>query len=187
MTGRFDKLGIGTCYNVRPLTGRKDVEVGNIFSPVPVVCSRTNDPNMTIAELGNEMRKDFVEGGKRRDWLTGLKTCWAEYDPREVKGLVPLLSSAGVFKIDDPFVDFWGQQAMRSQKIGTLLLITDSFAMPSGMEVYTRIQYPPTTVSKEDAEMCFKMIMHVLLNMPATTTLRDAVDELRKFRRKEKP
>jgi hypothetical protein len=185
VTDRYDKLGIGTCYNVRPMTGRKDVLVGNMWAPMPIVCSRTNDPNMTIAELGTEMRKDLVGAAKRKDWLTSLKSSWSEYDSRRFKGLAPIVSSAGVWTVGDYVVDFWGQQAMKNINVGTILVIAQSIAGPNGMEIYTRLQYSPSTISKEDAELCFKMIMHVLLHVPSTTTLREAVDELRKLRQKK--
>jgi hypothetical protein len=168
---------------VRPLTGRKDVEVGNIFSAFPVVPARSGDENMTIAELGTQMRNAFKAGGKRRDWLTALKTCWSEYDPRTTRGLTPLLSSAGAFKLKDPVVDFWGQQAMKDKLIGTLLLICQSIILPDGVKAYMRLQYPPTRLSAKDANLFFQLIMHTIQKIPVTATLREAVDELRRFRR----
>jgi hypothetical protein len=92
------------------------------------------------------------------------------------------LSSTGGFPVEDPVVDFWAEQSMKSKLIGAFLIICHSIVFPDGAKPYIRIQYPPNAISQKDATATFRMILHCLQKIPATATLREAVADLRKFR-----
>jgi hypothetical protein len=179
----FDKIGCATCMNLRPLVPWK--EVGNIYTAIPVVCRRTNDDSMTLEDLGKEMRKDFKLKLKNRDYVTSLKTIYREFAAGPNRRLITQLSSAGVFKLEDPVVDFWGGQSSTAKaNKANIVLINQSVKSKEGTTVFTRVQYSPAVLSEKDAVKFMKSVNYVLTNIPQQTKLRDAVDELKRFQRR---
>jgi hypothetical protein len=180
----LEKIGCAMCYNLRPLVPWKTV--GNIYTAVPVLCQRTNDDTITIEQLADAMRNDFKDRVKNRDYILSLKMLYREYAAGSSRRLIAQLSSVGVISLEEPIVDFWGGQSStaRANK-SNIVLINQSVRNKDGLIIYNRIQYSPAVLSKKDATRYLKSVNYVLTNIPQQTRLRDAIDELKKFQRKE--
>jgi hypothetical protein len=180
----YEKIGCGMCVNLRPLVPWK--EVGNIYTAIPVVCNRTNDDSMTLAELSEEMRKDFKARVKAKEYIISLKTVYGEFAPGPTRRLTTQLSSVGVIKLDDPVVGFWGGQSSESKgNKANLVLQNMSIKARGEVTIYNRMQYSPAVINVKDATKYLRSVNYVLTNIPQTASLREAVDELKKFQRKE--
>jgi hypothetical protein len=103
------------------------------------------------------------------------------------RSLTTQLSSVGVIKLDDPVVGFWGGQSSESKgNKANLVLQNMSVKTKDDVTIYHRMQYSPAVINVKDATRYLRSVNYVLTNIPQTTTLREAVDELKKFQRREK-
>jgi hypothetical protein len=178
------KIGCATCYDLRPYVPWK--AVGNIYAALPVVCGRVGDDTMTLEEVGQEMRKDFRMKVKNKDYILPLKTLYAEYAPGPNRRLTPQYSSMGIIRLEDPVIDLLGggMSSAKGNK-GTIIVLNQTLKTKEGLTVSNRLQYSPAVLNKKDATRLLRSIGYVLRSIPQQTRLREAIDELKKFQRKE--
>jgi hypothetical protein len=186
VNGSYDKLGCTTCVDVRPYCDCAHSPVGNRFVSIAVLSDRTNDDTITVSDLGRRLRKDFSEKIRTRYFAATLKGSADHFVMTSDRTAFTDLSSVGVFKLPELVADLWIQQTMLSNASeGMLPFICYSVAGKERTKVGTRLHYSPTAVNARDANRIFKSVMHSLETIPASATLREAVDELRRFQRRE--
>jgi hypothetical protein len=127
------------------------------------------------------MQSDFRLRTKNKDYVTLLKTIYQEFAAGPNKKLITQLFSAGVFKLEDPIVDFRGGQSLTAKaNKANIVLINQSVKNKEGITIFTRVQYSPAVLNEKDAVKFMNSVNYMLTNIPQQTRLRDAVDELKR-------
>jgi hypothetical protein len=184
-SGTLERIGCSTLLNLRQYMNPRDVNlsIGNNFVSLCIIPKRFT-PQMTVSELGAEMRKDLTDKRKSKAYFPALKAALDGFAVPDNRTTVAELSHLGNLRITAPIADVWIQQTMKSKEIhGIMPLIswTTSGDVPS--KLITRLQYSPTVVNERDAEIVFKLILHSLKEISLDSTVQDAFDVLQNVKK----
>ena len=89
------------------------------------------------------------------------------------------LSNMGVINIKPPFEDVWVQQTMEEHETDYEMCLLSWSKVGNGRnDVYARLRYSTNVISDQEASGFSESLRHVLENMPLSTTVGDAVEQL---------
>jgi hypothetical protein len=177
----ISKAGVATCVDIRAWAGRPvDIDITCCYANVDVATKI--DPGLTIRQVGEGMRADLKQKLKDGYQFAFFRTL--ERKPPPPDGIALELSNIGPVKIKSPVTDLW-LRSTQPDALGEPLLSFSAFSVPSEHSNFWRanVRYQGAKLHRKEAEALAYGAFWAMKNLPAETTVRDAVKEIQKFQK----
>ena len=184
-TEQFSNFGISTCVDLRPYLKRPvDHTVGNNFIDLNL-CVKGDVSNLTLKELGAKIRGRLIEQRDNNGFFVAFNAMRTGYNLPTRQAIHAEVSNIGRFDKQDHILDSWVQQAQASNDAAEEMACISAFSKNKyGVNtIVTRFQYTPAAMSPKDMEILSKSLVRAMKEIPVSTNVREAYNEIRRFQR----
>ena len=149
-------------------------DVCNNYVCVPTIARGVTE-GTTLEELRRRLKSDLTYKIKNN----GVYPCMRFEDFAQDGTTIMSLSNMGVINIKPPFEDVWVQQTMEEHETDYEMCLLSWSKVGNGKnDVYARLRYSTNVISDKEASGFSESVRHVLENMPLSTTVGEAVEQL---------
>ncbi|OHT14313.1 hypothetical protein TRFO_15358 [Tritrichomonas foetus] len=182
--GKLGPIGCSTCVDLRDISknGKNCDAHTNIYSVI--IARAPVSRGMTIGELGNYIRSDFMNRKLHHEPLFILHHGGEilHYDDNR-PGSYADLSQLAPFEIKDPIKDVWASVHVKDGPLSFLSLLGQAVVNnETNLNVFGgRLQYRESKFVEKDAIKIMKSIDYFLQNVELDRFVGDVFDELKNF------
>ena len=183
--GKFDNAGVKTVMNMRPfMKTQPTFENGCVMSNIPINADVTIDS--TVSDLMKKTRESFNKQIQLKIHFGFHKAVDIEPNMKQqVKGIIPILSNLGQFKLGGGIDDVWVQCSYRNKGLTQYLTLVHFGIIGEGRnETVSQFMYTPNEVSIREAELFTKSIHYGLENIKSSDTIGMALEKMEDFQQK---
>lgn len=188
--GTLDGFGQSTVVDLRRVTPHKDLVSGmqNWIASVPVHGKPTME--MTLEELGNQMRHDFQRRITNKDYLGHMKAVWnAIYRPwksNPIPGLGLEMSSVGQINIRNPIrnvhMTLQSPPHLNLQSVSCLSYTVNHLDNKT-QNFLAEMQYTTHELHPDEARVIGESVRYAMKNFGGKMTVGAALSELEEFQK----
>ena len=183
--GKFENAGVKTVMNLRPFMKTKPTfENGCVMSNIPINADVTVDS--TVGELMKKTRESYLQQLQLKTHFGFHKAVDIQPDlNKQVKGIIPILSNLGQFKLEGPIDDVWVQCSYRNKGLTQYLTLVHFGIVGEGRnETVSQFMYTPNEVSLREADLFTKSVHYGLENIKLSDTIGNALEKVQEFQQK---
>ena len=193
VNGTQNQIGISTCVDIRQFIPRNinnnPLSFGNLYTLINCVCPKEKlSMDMTLGEIGKLMRENFskkvVPNGEIFGALRNAMTYGFPPPTDITQDVFGMISNVGQFKVKKPIKNLQVQQMCPGDICSThICLMSFSKVFNDLNQINCRIRYSPQSISDYTAEIMCKLMEHGMREIPFSTSLKDALKEIKDFQR----
>ena len=185
--GKFDKIGLHTCVDMRKfINGKWGLEQGNLFSVVDVIAkdatldTTIRDVMRQTREYFNQRINDGAQFGFFKHFLDPLDRS------KVINTARPSISNLGVFKLGGPLTDMYIKDNLTVSPNDYIRSDFVHYGIICGdrNEVVTQFGYNPNLISKREGQLFLHSVHYGLKNLDLDTTCGEAMEKLMEYQQK---
>ena len=182
--GTLGTCGMATCIDMRKYLKKEEKgwNVCNFYSSVSPSVKLT-DGNITVEELGKQMRKDFNDRMKHGQHFTFFKSLIPP-DGKKIPGVGIELSSLGQFKVNEVIDDIFVKSSVYDKKCDPLVSFSCFSVNGNGKNTINGMfRYKSSAIDEKTVTKIVKGTEMSLKHLPKNIKVEEALSIIQKYQR----